>query len=52
MNFAMATIIGVVSGNYIFKDAIRDHFEEIAQTEEGRQRLRPEAKSIGDAKES
>lgn len=40
INFAMATIIGVVSGNYIFKDAIREHFEGLAETEEGRQQLR------------
>mmetsp|Transcript_9385 Transcript_9385/g.13916 ORF Transcript_9385/g.13916 Transcript_9385/m.13916 type:complete len:87 (-) Transcript_9385:111-371(-) len=41
VNFGLATLLGVISGNYIFKDAIREHFENLAD-KEGTGRLRPE----------
>mmetsp|Transcript_20928 Transcript_20928/g.27002 ORF Transcript_20928/g.27002 Transcript_20928/m.27002 type:complete len:87 (+) Transcript_20928:126-386(+) len=42
VNFGVATLIGIISGQYIFKDILREHFEELAMTEEGRKMLRPE----------
>lgn len=41
VNFGLVTLMGVISGNYIFKDAIREHFENLAETE-GTGRLRAE----------